>query len=318
MAQTYPHDLLPDVSSWRFSPGPNALQSDGDYAHVARRRSSPQEIRTGEATWVYLEGENAVFQAWYKTDLNEGIRHFYIRLPAEHTSGFLWHVAKFVQKRVVTKGYGYHEVNATLEVRTIVGAPPVDCVTVSEYFVNGLTGYATINGVPDTFTVANNVLTGASHTVAADQYAQIRRTILSSAIAMRRFSCEFRCLSINADDTVRVGVYGVAGTAYFVPARDSFVDALRRPRLYWQASNYALGSEQLPLDEWYTFSAVLVPGTGISYAIRNIATSANWASGTISAPSATAINVTSVEFLNDSPSTTGSAQYRKVRFSSCE
>lgn len=129
-APRYPHDTLPGVSLWRFTPGPNALQSDEEYAHTERRKSGKQEIRTGDAAWTFLEGENNTFQLWYDADLNKGIRRFYIKLPAEHESGFLWHVARFLRKRVVTKGFGYHEVTATLEVYPIAGEPPADGVDV--------------------------------------------------------------------------------------------------------------------------------------------------------------------------------------------
>lgn len=162
-APRYPHNTLPDVSRWRFSPGPNALQSDEEYAYTERRKSGRQEIRTGDAAWTFLEGENNTFQLWYDADLNKGIRRFYIKLPAEHESGFLWHVARFLQKRVVTKGFGYHEVTATLEVYPIAGEPPND----PDDFSDAVLLHLAANALTDDSSVWNRALT-TSGTISLD------------------------------------------------------------------------------------------------------------------------------------------------------
>lgn len=112
----YP-STLPGVSTFNGQPTTQVLATGGEGAPQAYRRRSRVPGSTDQVGWRFLEGDYAIFIAWWRETLLFGHRWFYIRLPS--AEGIRWHVARFADKNYAAKlqGHRYWEVTAELEVR---------------------------------------------------------------------------------------------------------------------------------------------------------------------------------------------------------
>lgn len=108
---------LPGVSSLSWTADVQVQQSEGDIVGTYnRRRTSRVPSAEAGVSWTFLEGDYAIFQEFWKTDLIRGHRWFMLILPC--AAGYAAHVVRFKKHRAAkSEGYTHVTVSATLAVR---------------------------------------------------------------------------------------------------------------------------------------------------------------------------------------------------------
>lgn len=111
----YPSSL-PAVSSLRWAPNSQLAITNNEVGPKAYRRYTQVPSADATITWRFIEGDFAIFQAFYKTTLLRGHRWFSIKLPCG--GGYVYHTVRIARHRSAKhEGFTHWDVTAEVFVR---------------------------------------------------------------------------------------------------------------------------------------------------------------------------------------------------------
>lgn len=195
-------------------------------------------------------------------------------------------------------------------------ASAASCVYRTEEFASDLTGYAVVNGSATPFSATGGVATIAASTGVENT---IKR-IWGATINVQQFVCEFKVTAVNTDDngTALVASVDSGGDSITViPARESAVDAARRPLLHWATSELLIGVRQVTVNKLYRAKAWLA-GSDVQYQLVNLDDATLFCQGMAGFTVGTVASNAYYMAADATATLTGSTEIHKIQASDCD
>lgn len=168
-------DTLPGVSTLQWSPVDQTIATEQPGPRAVRQRSSVAGA-DATVTWQFTEGEFAIFQEFYKTELLRGHKWFSLILPC--ALGHLPHIVRMVKHRSMTReGYNFRTVTAQIDVRE----RRINDIDIDTFITSTLYPIYVSEGIDAVFTVLSGSFADL-HTYSENEGIDPAFTVLSGSL----------------------------------------------------------------------------------------------------------------------------------------